>query len=223
MIRSLSLAAALAVGLAATAAAQGPSPESPSAAPAPATEAPLAGPRLPAGPGGQQPPSGPAAAEMPGPTTEIIGPKSSFRLKPDGENWERFQTVRAIGVRCTDKACGKERVFCLIQVRGSEEAKAGDPVSQAAAEEFGAGVIKSSPKEMTTDYVTPFAEKTLGAQSGRWADMKAEGEPGSLRLGLFLTKAEKHLVAFNCVAPAAKWDEIKPKFEAVIATLQITK
>lgn len=221
MIRSFPLAAAFVVALAATAVAQGPAADAPAAAPA--TEAPLAGPRIAPGPGGQQAPSGPAASEMPGPTTEIIGPKGSFRLKPDGETWERFQTVRAIGVRCTEKACGKERVFCLIQVRGSEDAKAGDAVSQAAAEEFGAGVVKNSPKEMTTEYVSPFAEKTFGPHPGRWADMKAEGEPGSLRFGLFLTKAEKHLVAFNCVSPTAKWDDAKPKFEAMIATLQITK
>ncbi|MFC3692832.1 hypothetical protein ACFOWB_11485 [Chenggangzhangella methanolivorans] len=203
MTRSLSLAAALALALAAPAAAQSPE----------------GGPRLSA-PGGQQQPSEPAAAEMPGPTTEIIGPDGSFRLQPDGTTWERFQSVRAIGVRCTDKACGSERVFCLIQVRGAQDAKAGQPVSQAAAEEFGAGVIRNSPKEMAADYVTPFSEKTFGPHPGRWADLKAEGEPGSLRFGLFLTNAEKHLVAFNCVSPTAKWDENKPKFESLIATLR---
>ncbi|QZN99329.1 hypothetical protein [Chenggangzhangella methanolivorans] len=76
MTRSLSLAAALALALAAPAAAQSPE----------------GGPRLSA-PGGQQQPSEPAAAEMPGPTTEIIGPDGSFRLQPDGTTWERFQSA----------------------------------------------------------------------------------------------------------------------------------
>lgn len=206
MIHRLSLAASVVLALSLPAAAQSPQ----------------GGPRLP-GAAGPQAPSGPAPAEVPGPTTEIIGPDGAFRLTPDGVTWERFQTVRAIGVRCTDKACGKERVFCLIQVRGSADAKAGQPVSQASAEEFGAGVIKTSPAEMPATYVTRFAEKTVGAHPGRWADMKAEGEPGSLRFGLFLASAEKHLLAFNCVSPAAKWDENRPKFETLLASVQIPK
>ncbi|QZN99330.1 hypothetical protein [Chenggangzhangella methanolivorans] len=76
-------------------------------------------------------------------------------------------------MRCTDKACGSERVFCLIQVRGAQDAKAGQPVSQAAAEEFGAGVIRNSPKEMAADYVTLQREdlrapsRPLGGPQGR--------------------------------------------------------
>jgi hypothetical protein len=192
------------------------SAQSPGAMPSPAAgEGP--------GPGGQQAPAGPRAGEMPGPATEIVGPDGAFRLKPDGVTWERFQTVRAIGVRCSEKSCGGERVFCMIQVRGAEDARAGEPTSQASAEEFGAGVIKSSPKEMAAEYVTPFAEKSFGQNLGRWAELKAEGEPGSLRFGLFLAKAEKQLVAFNCVSPSAKWDENKQKFEGLLASLQITK
>lgn len=211
MIRNLALLlVAIALGVSSAALAQ-----EPSASP----QAPALGPRLPA-PGGQQAPS---ATEVPGPTTEIVGPQGAFRLKPDGTNWERFQTVRAIGVRCAEKSCGKERVFCLIQVRVSPDAKAGEPPSQASAEEFGAGVIKTSPKEMTTDYVASFKEKTFGPNAGRWAEMKAEGEPGSLRFGLFLAEAEKHLVAFNCVSPAAKWAENRPKFENLLASLEIPK
>lgn len=190
-------------------------------------QAPDGGPRLPQGaapgPGGQQAPDGPAAAQPPGPDTEIIGPDGSFRLKPDGVNWARFQNMRAIGVRCTDTACGGERVFCMIQVKGEEGAKAGAPTSRGSADAFGQGILRSAPKELTAAYVAPFAEKTLGANAGQWAEVKAEGEPGSLRFGLFLTNADKHLVAFNCVSPSAKWDDYKPKIEGLIASLQITK
>ena len=194
--------------------AQGPA-ATPPAPDAPAGQSP--------GPGGMQAPSGPRASQMPGPTTEIVGPQGSFRLQPDGVTWERFQTVRSIGVRCTEKSCGGERVFCMIQVRAAEAAKPGEPTSRESAEEFGAGVIKNAPKELAADYITPFAEKTLGANPGQWAELKAEGEPGSLRFGLFLTKAEKHVVALNCVSPTAKWDDNKPKFETLIASLRITK
>lgn len=180
-------------------------------------------PRLPSPSTGQPSAAGPGPTEIPGPDTEIIGPEGSFRLKPDGVNWERFQSVRAIGVRCSDKACGSDRVFCLIQVRNSQTASAGVLTSAESAAEFGAGVLKNSPKEMTTEYVTPFAEKSFGPNLGQWAEAKSEGEPGSLRFGLFLTSAEKRLVAFNCVSPTAKWDAYKPKFESLLASLQITK
>ena len=209
MIRNLFIpAAVIALGLAFPAAAQGP-------ALPPQGQGP--------GAGGQQAPSGPSASQMPGPTTEIVGPDGSFRLRPDGVNWERFQTVRAIGVRCTDKACGEDRVFCMVQVRGVADARAGAPTSEASAEEFGAGVIKSAPAELKAEYVTPFSEKRFGSNLGRWAELKAEGEPGSLRFGLFLTSADKHLVALNCVSPTAKWDENRPRFETLFASLQITK
>lgn len=183
-----------------------------------ATAASAQGPRL------EQPSSpAPQAAEMPGPTTEIIGPEGSFRLQPDGVTWERFQTVRAIGVRCTDKACGEDRVFCMIQVKNTEGVRAGLPTSSENAEAFGAGVLKNTPAELKSEYVTPFAEKSFGSNLGQWAEAKAEGEPGNLRFGLFLTSAEKRLVAFNCVSPAAKWDAYKPKFEGLLASLRITK
>mgnify|MGYP003578962660 CR=1 FL=1 len=179
----------------------------------------LGSPALAQGPSAQSAPAG----QAPGLATEIVGPQGSFKLQPDGVNWERFQTVRSIGVRCTDKACGGERVFCMIQVRGAEDARAGQPTSRESAEEFGAGVVRNSPKEMTAGYVAPFAEKSFGPNLGQWAELKAEGEPGSLRFGLFLAKAEKHMVAFNCVSPGAKWDENKPKFETLIGSLQITR
>ncbi|WP_020177746.1 hypothetical protein [Methylopila sp. M107] len=184
------------------------------------------GPRIdqaPPAPGGAQPGAGPAPTDVPGPTAEIIGPEGSFRLQPDGVTWERFQSVRAIGVRCTDKACGGERVFCLIQVRSVAGAQAGAPTPGDSAAEFGAGVLRTAPKELNAEYSAPFEEKKFGPNLGQWAEVKAEGEPGKLRFGLFLTSAEKRHVAFNCVSPSAKWDENKPKFEGLLASLQITK
>lgn len=166
---------------------------------------------------------GAAATEIPGPTSDIIGPDGSFRLKPDGVNWERFQSVRSIGVRCTDKVCGGDRVFCMIQVRSVEGVKAGAPTSSENAAEFGAGVLKNTPKEMTAEYVTPFAEARFGPNLGQWAEVKAEGEPGKLRFGLFLTSVEKRLVAFNCVSPAAKWGDNEARFKALLASVEIPR
>ncbi|MET0312829.1 MAG: hypothetical protein ABW275_00390, partial [Hansschlegelia sp.] len=155
--------------------------------------------------------------------TEIIGPDGSFRLKPDGVDWARFQTVRAIGVSCTDKACSGDRVFCLIQVRNDPAAKAGEAPSGQSAHRFGDGVIANAPREMKAEYVTSFSERKLGTNVGQWADVKAEGEAGSVRFGLFLMEAKAHEVAFNCVAPLARWDAYKPKIEALLAKVEIVR
>jgi hypothetical protein len=211
MRRILMTAAALVALTGVPAIAQGPAPDGPAASP-----------QTP-GPGGQQQPSGPAAARMPGPTTEIVGPEGAFRLQPDGVNWERFQTVRAIGVRCSEKACGGERVFCMIQARSAKDALPGVAPSAASAQAFGDGVLKTAPKELKAEYVAPFAEARFGANPGRWAEVKAEGEPGSLRFGLFLAEAKAHEIAFNCVTPSASWATHKPKIDALLASLQIPR
>ena len=175
------------------------------------------------GPGGQQQPSGPAAGQAPGPSTPIIGPKGSFRLTPDGEKWARFQTVRAIGVSCTDKNCGGDRVFCMIQVRAAADAKPAGEVPADSAKKLGDGLIGHTPKEMKAEWAAPFAPKTIGGHKGLWGEIQASGEPGSVHSGLFMVAAEGHEVAFNCVAPADKWTTHLPKIEQVIASLEITK
>jgi hypothetical protein len=168
---------------------------------------------------------GPDAAPTgaPGPGTEIIGPDGSFRLKPAGVEWARFQTVRAIGVSCTEKACGGDRVFCMIQVRNAVDAKPGESPSHESAKKFGDGVIASAPKELRAEFVTPFGEKTLGANPGRWAEAKAEGEAGAVRFGLFLLEAKAQELAFNCVAPLVSWDVHRPRIEAMLSKVEITK
>ncbi|GLK67381.1 hypothetical protein [Hansschlegelia plantiphila] len=178
-------------------------------APAPAGAAPAA-------PGADGPPP-PGSPEM------IVGPDSAFTLTPDGKDWTKFQTVRQIGVKCSDKACGGDRVFCLIQTRAAADAKPGEAVSESSANAFGQHLIESSPKEMKASYVEPFSEKRIGANLGRWAEMKAEGEPGSIRFSLFLVQVKAREVAFNCVAPADKWAVHEPKIEAVLAALQVTR
>lgn len=174
--------------------------------------------QAPAAPAAQ---TAPAAPSAPGRTTEIVGPDGAFRLTPDGKDWERFQTVRSIGVACTKAACGEDRVFCLIQVRSAPDARPGRRASAEAAKRFGDGVLASAPKEMTASYIQPFAPRDLGPNVGQWADAKAEGEPGSIRFGLFLVEAKAQEVAMNCVAPTEKWDAYRPKIEAVAASLVI--
>ncbi|MFD1332242.1 hypothetical protein ACFQ4O_09565 [Methylopila musalis] len=154
---------------------------------------------------------------------DITGPNNVFRLVPDGVNWVKFQTVRQIGVRCTDKSCGEDRVFCTIQTRTDAEARPGVALPDETVKAFGDGVLKNAPKEFSTEVTVPFAPKRFGANSGHWAEMKAEGEPGKLRFGLFLIAAKGYDVAFNCVAPAARWDEHKQKIEQALAAVQIAQ
>ncbi|GLK76876.1 hypothetical protein GCM10008171_21300 [Methylopila jiangsuensis] len=156
-------------------------------------------------------------------TPDIVGPNSVFRLVPDGVNWVKFQSVRQIGVRCTEKSCGEDRVFCTIQTRADEQARPGVELPEATVKAFGDGVLKNTPKEFSTEVVAPFAPKRFGVNAGHWAEMKAEGEPGKLRFGLFLVAAKGYDVAFNCVAPAASWDAHKPKIEQALAAVQIAQ
>jgi len=174
-------------------------------------------------PAAESAPPAEAAPQAPGPATEIVGPDGAFRLKPDGVEWRRFQTVRAIGVACGDEACGGDRVFCMVQVRSAPEARPGDRPSAEAAKRLGDGVAANAPKEMKAEYLAPFAAKDLGGHPGQWAELKAEGEPGAVRFGLFLLEAKAQEVAFNCVAPAAKWDEHRSRIERVIASLKIER
>lgn len=171
----------------------------------------------------QTPGQGPAPGDAPGPTSEIIGPDSSFRLRPDGETWIRLQNARAIGVVCTEKACGADRVFCLLQVRGDKDAKADHAVSAEKAAEFGDGVMKRAPEGARPEYVSPFVETRFGDNVGQFAEVKSDGERGALRFGWFMTEVDAHLVVLNCVTPAAQWDAYKPAVEKLIASLEITK
>lgn len=169
----------------------------------------------------QQAPAAPGAPAVPNNIPDIRGPDGVFTLLPDQASWAKFQTVRAIGVKCTDKACGGDRVFCMIQTRADTEAKPGVALPDAVTKTFGDGVISSAPKELKAEFVVPFEPKTLGANVGHWAEVKAEGEPGSLRFGLFLVAAKGYDVAFNCVAPGDRWDAHKAKFETLLSALKI--
>lgn len=160
-------------------------------------------------------------APKPAAIPDIRGPDGVFSLLPDGANWSKFQTVRQIGVRCTDKACGGERVFCTIQTRADEQARPGVVLADKTATTFGDGVIASAPKDFATSYVAPFAPKRFGPNLGHWAELKAEGEPGKLRFGLFLVAAKGYDVAFNCVTPSDSWATHQPKIEALLASLKI--
>ncbi|WP_271201939.1 hypothetical protein [Methylopila turkensis] len=154
---------------------------------------------------------------------DIIGPNGSFRLLPDGASWEKFQTVRQIGVKCVDKACGGERVFCTIQTRADEKARPGVTLPDETAKAFGDGVLANAPKEFKTDYVAPFTPRRFGPNAGHWAELKAEGAPGNLRFGLFLVAAKGYDVAFNCVTPSESWAAHQPKIEALLASVHITQ
>lgn len=165
----------------------------------------------------------PSPGDAPGPTSDIIGPEGSFRLRPDGETWVRLQNARAIGVGCTEKACGADRVFCLLQVRGDKDARAGRAVSAEKAVQFGDGVVKRAPEGARPEYVSPFAEARFGGNVGQFAEVKSDRERGALRFGWFMAEADAHLVVLNCVTPAAKWDAYRPSVEKLIASLEITK
>ncbi len=150
----------------------------------------------------------------------IRGPDGVFTLAPDA-NWTKFETPRQIGVKCTDKACGGDRVFCLVQTRSDAEAKPGLALPDEIARKFGDGVLASAPKELTASFVEPFAPRRFGRNPGQWAEVKAEGAAGALRFGLFLTAAKGYDVAFNCVAPSQKWAEHAPKIEALLGDVNI--
>jgi hypothetical protein len=111
----------------------------------------------------------------------------------------------------------------MVQVRSAPAAKPGESPSEQSAKKFGDGVVANAPKELKAEYVAPFGERKLGDNLGQWADVKAEGEAGSVRFGLFLIEAKAHEVAFNCVAPSDKWDAYKPKIEALLAKVEITR
>jgi hypothetical protein len=154
---------------------------------------------------------------------DLRGPDGVFTITPNEADWAKFQTVRQTGLKCTEKACGGDRVFCLVQTRSSAEATAGGTVSQDAANRFGAGVIERTPKEMRAEYLAPFAPRRIGENEGSWAEVKAEGEPGSVRFGLFLVEAKGYEVALSCAAPTERWAAHQPQIEALLASLHIAK
>lgn len=163
----------------------------------------------------------PVTPDAPNSIPDIRGPDGVFTLLPDPAAWAKFQTVRAIGVKCTETACGADRVFCMIQTRADAAAKPGAPLPEAVTKAFGDGVIANAPEKLKAELVAPFAPKTLGANAGSWAEVKAEGAPESLRFALFLVAAKGYDVAFNCVAPTERWDAHKPKFETLLSALTI--
>lgn len=174
-------------------------------------------------PQGAAPGAGAPAGDAGAPNTipDIRGPEGVFTLLPDPASWEKFQTIRAIGVKCTEKACGADRVFCMVQTRADAAAKPGVVLPDAVTKAFGEGVLSSAPQELKAELVEPFAPRTFGGNAGSWAEVKAEGEPGALRFGLFLVAAKGFDVAFNCVSPAARWDAHEPKFESLLSALKI--
>jgi hypothetical protein len=157
----------------------------------------------------------PAAAET------FIGPANSFTLEFDGD-WSVIQAQNRGGMVCTEAACGKERVACLVLPRSDESAQPGKPLPDALLDRFGDKLISMPPGGMKSEYVEKFAPRTIGQVSGSWAEIRSSGDKPAAHFGLFLFAAPGFDIALSCGAPEGSWSVHKARIEKLLGSAKVS-
>jgi len=157
----------------------------------------------------------PAAAE------QFVGPNGSFTLD-FGPEWQVIQAQNRGGVICKAESCGADRVFCILLPRADEGATPGQALPDTVVKKFAEGVVRMPPPGMKSEFVAPFAPRTLGAVPGSWGEIVTSGDKGATHFGLFLFAAPGFDIAFSCGAPDGRWAAHRGKIETLLATAKVS-
>ncbi|MFC7053490.1 hypothetical protein ACFQI3_12405 [Hansschlegelia quercus] len=150
----------------------------------------------------------------------FVGPSNSFTLEFDGD-WSVIQAQNRGGVVCTETACGKDRVACLVLPRSDEAAKPGKPLPDMLVDRFGDRLVSMPPAGMKSEYVEKFAARTIGDVSGSWAEIRSSGEKPSVHFGLFLFAAPGFDIALSCGSPEGSWPAHKARIEKLLGSVKL--
>lgn len=161
-----------------------------------------------------------ALAAFPACAETFEGPGGSFSMD-FGPEWQVIQAQNRGGMICKAESCGADRVFCIVLPRSDEAAVPGKPLPDVIVNKFAEGVTKMPPAGMKSDYVAPFAPRTLGAVQGSWAEIRASGDKPAVHFALFLFAAHGFDIALSCGAPDARWADHKPKIETLLSAVTL--